>query len=300
MWNSKQPDKTSRNTIISSMLARLGSRHPTTVCSNPSSLPESLTRKPVDFIHETVQVIDDFENPSGLRSNMSSREIRKTSSRSALDESVPSLSRKPRDRSRVSARSLDTRLRTKEQALATVSRPVQSERWEVISDSCFGGNSDSELVYRLNDSCGAPWSDILSDEVNWSCHDQLSVAMWPLNDPYEHQLFQFWIEHVADWFDVLSPYHVFRNMVPAMAFQNTMLLNAVLLISAQHIKRFDHHFPAKPYMYHERLLRSLIPDIAEKGAIIDEGTLMAAMLLRCFEEHHGTNDQTHTILLEMC
>lgn len=66
-----------------------------------------------------------------------------------------------------------------------------------------------------------------------------------------------------------------------------MLMNAILMTSAQHVLRHDPHFPAGPYVYHDRILQDLIPYLAEKGRIEDEATLVTAMLLRTFEEYHG-------------
>lgn len=66
-----------------------------------------------------------------------------------------------------------------------------------------------------------------------------------------------------------------------------MLMNAILMTSAQHVLRHDPHFPAGPFVYHDRILQDLIPYLAEKGRIEDEATLVTAMLLRTFEEFHG-------------
>jgi|TARA_R110002003_G_scaffold124_3_gene11189 hypothetical protein len=66
-----------------------------------------------------------------------------------------------------------------------------------------------------------------------------------------------------------------------------MLLNAIFMIACQHIRRYDASFPAKPFLYHERVLQQLIPYLAENGRIQDEATLVAAIFLRGFEELHG-------------
>lgn len=66
-----------------------------------------------------------------------------------------------------------------------------------------------------------------------------------------------------------------------------MLMNAIFMISAQNVQRYDAHCPAGPYLYHDRVLQDLIPYLAERGRIEDEATLVAAMLLRTFEEFHG-------------
>jgi hypothetical protein len=69
-----------------------------------------------------------------------------------------------------------------------------------------------------------------------------------------------------------------------------MLLNAVLMIGSQCMNQVNPLFPVKPFVYHERVLRDLIPYLADHGQIQDEATLLAAMLLRGFEEYHGECD----------
>lgn len=66
-----------------------------------------------------------------------------------------------------------------------------------------------------------------------------------------------------------------------------MLMNAIFMTSAQNVVRYDPYFPTGPYAYHDRLLQDLIPYLAEKGRIEDEATLLAAMLLRAFEQFDG-------------
>jgi hypothetical protein len=72
-----------------------------------------------------------------------------------------------------------------------------------------------------------------------------------------------------------------------MALTNSMLLNAVFMAASQMICRKDASFPVKPYLYHEQVLQGLIPYLADHGRIQDEATLVAAILLRGFEEFHG-------------
>ena len=116
-----------------------------------------------------------------------------------------------------------------------------------------------------------------------------SHVTWPLSNPVEAHLFRFWIEKAAESLDITSPVAVFKEVVPKLALTNPMLMNAIFMISAQHILRRDPHFPAKPYVYHDRILQALIPYLAEKGRIQDEATLVAAMLLNTFEEFNGAS-----------
>jgi hypothetical protein len=112
-------------------------------------------------------------------------------------------------------------------------------------------------------------------------------APWPLSDPEEAHLFRFFVDTSAAWWDITSSHNVFKEVVPQLALKNSMLLNAIFMIASQHIGRFDSAFPAKPYLYHERVLQQLIPYLANNGKIQDESILVAAMFLRGFEELHG-------------
>ena len=114
-----------------------------------------------------------------------------------------------------------------------------------------------------------------------------SHALWPLSDPIEAHLFRFWVEQASATFDMTNPAAVFKETVPRLALENPMLMNAILMISAQLVMRYDPHFPARPYVYHDRILQDLIPYLAERGRIDDEATLVTAILLRTFEEFHG-------------
>jgi hypothetical protein len=115
-----------------------------------------------------------------------------------------------------------------------------------------------------------------------------SWVSWPLSDPIEAQLFRFYVDTASTSWDITSPTGIFKNVVPRLALTNSMLLNSIFMFAASNIRRFDPSFPAKPYMYHARVLQELIPYLAENGRIQDEATLVAAMFLRGFEEHHGS------------
>lgn len=72
-----------------------------------------------------------------------------------------------------------------------------------------------------------------------------------------------------------------------MALRNPILLNAIFLMAAQHIRGLDSSFPAEPFQYHEKLLNLLIPHLSDRGGINDDATLAAAILLRAFEDFVG-------------
>ena len=75
--------------------------------------------------------------------------------------------------------------------------------------------------------------------------------------------------------------------MPKLALTNPILLNAMFLVASMHIKRTNKTYPAEPFQYHERVLKLLIPHLAENGGIGDDGTLAATILLRGFEEFVG-------------
>jgi hypothetical protein len=114
-----------------------------------------------------------------------------------------------------------------------------------------------------------------------------SRVPWPLSDPLEAQLFRMFVDSFAPRWDTTSSHGVFEKVVPQLALTNSMLLNAVLMMGSQVACQADPSFPVKPYLYHDRVLQGLIPYLADHGRIQDEATLVAAMLLRGFEEFHG-------------
>lgn len=110
---------------------------------------------------------------------------------------------------------------------------------------------------------------------------------WPLTDPEEAHLFRFYVDTVSQWWDLTNSLNLFKEVVPQLALSNSMLMNALLMKTSQHLENIDSAHPTRAYMYHERLLQKLIPYLAENGSIKDEATLVAAMFLRAFEELHG-------------
>ncbi|KAF2853758.1 hypothetical protein T440DRAFT_443509 [Plenodomus tracheiphilus IPT5] len=168
--------------------------------------------------------------------------------------------------------------------------------WHAVADMYHYGSSGPESVSSPGDIAPSPWQDELQlpSQLLWQSTRIEDPTVWPLEFPHETYLLRFWVDEAAAWLDSTSSDGIFKRVVPALASQNSMLLNAILMYSAQHIRRFHANFPANPYMYHERLLQHLIPHLAEKGRIEDEATLVAAMLLRAFEEYDaGTEGQTH-------
>jgi len=139
----------------------------------------------------------------------------------------------------------------------------------------------------LDEPISANWDSDIPSPHREIAFDSSTLATWPISDPIEAYLFRFWGDKVAESLDLTSPESVFKEVIPKLALTNPMLMNAIFMTSAQHVLRFDPYFPTRPYVYHDRILQDLIPYLAEKGKIEDEGILVAAILLRAFEEFHG-------------
>ncbi|KAH9861718.1 hypothetical protein J1614_011471 [Plenodomus biglobosus] len=170
--------------------------------------------------------------------------------------------------------------------LVSTDADIYHPRHTVI-DMCPYESSGPGSVSSLDEIAPSLWQDELPSPVTGYSGKTEYPVSWPLTDPLEAYLFRFWVEEAAGWWDSTSSNGIFKRIVSTLASQNSMLLSAILMYSAQHIQRFHANFPANPYFYHERLLQHLIPHLAEKGRIEDEATLVAAMLLRAFEEFHG-------------
>lgn len=168
-----------------------------------------------------------------------------------------------------------------------VSGEIVSSPWLIAAHPHRPASPAPESVNSTEDSLSSSWDTSLISNSPCPVHAHENGVRWPLADPVEAHLFRFWVEKAAAWWDITSPENVFRDYVPTMALNSPILLNAIFMISAQHIARFEPGFPARPYLYHDRILQRLIPYLAEKGRIEDETTLLVAILLRSFEEFHG-------------
>jgi hypothetical protein len=102
-----------------------------------------------------------------------------------------------------------------------------------------------------------------------------------LNDPMEAHMFRAFVDKFGPRWDTSSSHRIWEKVVPQLALTNPILMNALRMI------QMDPSFPVKPLVYHQKVLRDLIPYLADHGRIRDEATLVAAILLRGFEERHG-------------
>ncbi|CAN9424622.1 unnamed protein product [Alternaria alternata] len=251
-----------------------------------------------DFVDESSLVAEEFENPGSA----DRRRAPKHMARSRSAKKIPQLE------TRKAPRASDQRTRPTSGAWSgrsLVPAAPQSihSSWQlplhVWRHTSPAPGSVSSLS-SLDESLLETWhSDLPSPNPNIAA-SQSSLVAWPITDPTEAYLFRYWVDKAAESLDITSSTSIFKKVVPKLALTSSMLMNAIFMISGQCILRFDPYFPTKPYEYHERILQSLIPHLAEKGRIEDEATLVAAMLLRNFEDFHsGTQGQTHLSTFEL-
>jgi hypothetical protein len=239
----------------------------------------------VDFVDETAQVAADLESAENSRPSDGSRRPARRVIRTRTAEKIP------QNLSRGSTLPMDISV-----------RPATHAAVSIASSSGAPSTASSSPRYahfqhrRHTSPAASSVSSLDGSSIDWQ-HDaptsspfhsiHTSRLPWPLSDPIEAHLFRVFVDTFAPRWDTTSSYSVFEKTVPQMALENSMLLNAVFMTASQIICRTDASFPAKTFLYHERVLQGLIPYLADHGRIQDEATLVAAMLLRGFEESHG-------------
>ncbi|KAF1849119.1 uncharacterized protein K460DRAFT_375833 [Cucurbitaria berberidis CBS 394.84] len=261
----------------------------------------------VNFVDESAQVTEDFVN--GGRGGGGSSERSRSSSRLLVRPGRNE--RIPRATSRRSPRTTELSFcsvgvpSTDQGAVPTAMRTVSSSPWQIPSHPRYHTSPAPGSAYSHEESSPSSWRDDVPSpfsltNLSLPTTTQAPGVAWPIENPIDAHLFRFWIDKASAWWDITSSHNIFREVVPKLALSNAMLMNAIFMISAQHIQRVNPAFPARPYMYHERILQQLIPYLAERGRIDDEATLVAAMLLRSFEEFHaGTQGQQMLSTLEL-
>jgi hypothetical protein len=276
-----------RSMITSFQVDRRGCRHPEMVCfQSHNHVYTQLTPGVVDFVDESEQVAEDLLSAAdGGASRRPSRRLIRTKTAERTAHNVPQ---------REAGVQIMRIWPGAHAAVATASSSgapsiassspryttLQHLRHSSPATSTISSLDGSSLIDWQHD---APTSGALQSMHQARIH-------WPLSDPIEAHLFRFFVNNLAPTWDTTNSHSVFEKIVPQMALSNTMLLNAVLMLASQHINRENASLHAKPYMYHERVLQGLIPYLADHGRIQDEGTLVAAVFLRAFEEFHGTFD----------
>ncbi|KAK1918156.1 hypothetical protein P3342_000876 [Pyrenophora teres f. teres] len=250
------------------------------------------TPNKVDFVDESTLVADDSEGLGSASTRRATRHLTQSmiSERtrgSEIRKNAPTTERSSRTSSSATNSQLFVPEATQEDSHSPWQIPPHVQR-------------HTSPVSSLDEPVSAAWHpDVLLPHPGIALNSR-SPTTWPISDPIEAHLFRFWVDKVAESLDLTSPESVFKEVIPKLALTNTMLMNAIFMTSAQHILRFDPYFPTRPYTYYDRILQDLIPYLAEKERIEDEGVLVAAILLRAFEEFHaGTRGQTGLSTFEL-
>ncbi|KAH7551317.1 hypothetical protein J3E72DRAFT_381509 [Bipolaris maydis] len=252
------------------------------------------TEGKLNFIDESRLVAEECENPASAGERRASKHVNRSRTSGRPSSFATTSPRKRERRLPLRSGTWDNQAQTSADSQRHIPPP-----WHVRRHTSPAPGSVSNYSSLDEPSPADSQSEGPSPRPHPAANSVADVA-WPLSDPIEAYLFRFWIEKAAVSLDITSPVAVFKRVVPRLAFENAMLMNAILMTSAQHVLRHDPHFPAGPFVYHDRILQDLIPYLAEKGRIEDEATLVTAMLLRTFEEFHaGTQGQTHLSTYEL-
>jgi hypothetical protein len=239
-----------------------------------------------DFVDESSLVAEEFENPGSA----DRRRAPKHMARSRTAEKIPQ-SEKKKSPKTTGQRARPTSAAWPDRLLVPATPQITHNPWQLPSHvrryTSPAPDSVSSLS-SLEEPLLETWHSDIPSPSPYIAASQSPLVAWPIPDPIEAYLFRFWVDKAADSLDITSPANIFKRVVPKLALTSPILMNAIFMTSGQCILRFDPYFPTRPYEYHERLLHSLIPYLAEKGRIEDEATLVAAMLLRSFEDFHCT------------
>lgn len=264
--------------------------------------PMRLTHGAVDFIDESAQVAADLDAVEHSRASESIRRAPTRLLRTKTAEKVPQVT------SRIIPRATQMRIRPASHVASSIS--PASEAPSTASNSPMHANfqhrrHNSPATSSMSSPDGSSSIDWQHETCTSSAFEAVNTprTKWPLSDPIEAHLFRVFVDTHAPRWDTTSSYSVFEKVVPQMALTNSMLLNAVLMTASQIVCRTDASFPIKPFVYHEHVLQDLIPYLADHGRIRDEPTLVAAMLLRGFEESFGASrlvTALHYIWLTVC
>jgi hypothetical protein len=287
MRRGKRRGPISRSTITSSHVDKRGLVRQEMVGNDcREDMNASLMCYVVNFIDESAQVAADLESAENSRPGDSARRPARRLIRTRTAEKKPQNS-----------------LLGSTQPMEISIRPATHAAISIASSSGAPSTASSSPRYahfqhRRHTSPAASSISSLDgiSPIDWQ-HDaptsspfhsiHTSRVPWPLSDPIEAHLFRVFVDTFAPRWDTTSSHSVFEKVVPQMALANPMLLNAVFMTASQIVCRTDASFPANTFLYHERVLQGLIPYLADHGRIQDEATLVAAMLLRGFEESHG-------------
>ncbi|KAJ3466548.1 hypothetical protein MRS44_004112 [Fusarium solani] len=93
------------------------------------------------------------------------------------------------------------------------------------NDSSGVTTQSAYLQERLPDRRGPS-----GDKQLWQASEAIALQ------PQEHILFRHFTEHISRWMDLFEPQRPFGTLVPHLALHNIGLMNAVLALSARHLR----------------------------------------------------------------
>ena len=105
----------------------------------------------------------------------------------------------------------------------------------------------------------------------------LRTSIWPLEDTEEARLLRYFVQDIANAFDLTDVWVHFKNVIPQRAGECPILLYAMLSAAARRLSRMSDYNPEVSEHYHQACLRLLIPLSNEPSAVLDETKESALM-----------------------
>lgn len=104
------------------------------------------------------------------------------------------------------------------------------------------------------------------------------------NESNAPRLFQYYIQHLAPWYDLNDSKLSFSTIVPKEALESPLLLHAILALSAAHQSRtYENHLTEYAERYHSYCAETLLA-LRDEDDTVSSGRLLATTcLLRSYE-----------------
>ncbi|RSL48845.1 hypothetical protein CEP53_009387 [Fusarium sp. AF-6] len=106
------------------------------------------------------------------------------------------------------------------------------------NDSSGVTTQSAYLQERLHDKAGSA-----GDKHLWQASEAIALQ------PQEHILFRHFTEHISRWMDLFEPQRPFGTLVPHLALHNIGLMNAILALSARHLRIVNNDSPSHAVGY---------------------------------------------------
>ncbi|KAJ5753331.1 uncharacterized protein N7511_007484 [Penicillium nucicola] len=112
----------------------------------------------------------------------------------------------------------------------------------------------------------------------------------------EASLMRYFIQKLAPWADICDLQSHFSTEVPRRALQSSMVLKAILALSARHDAILSGASDWEASAYHGQCLELLIVALDQAELSCDENMLIAVVILRIYEELENNTDQQFHLL----